>query len=321
MISKKPQKISPADHYEAAADLQVITCFFNPAKYQTKRENYERFMAPLRAGGVPTITVECAFGDSPFELPSGPDMLQVRGTSLMFQKERILNLALPHLRPACTKVAWLDADVLFDRPDWITATSAVLDQFVVVQPFEYCHRLPRGTSSFNGCGRRWESFAAVYQRDPRLLATGRYDEHGHVGFAWAARRTLLDKLGLRDSDISGHSDHLMAHAAVGDWNTLCFRRLVGSVGPYAESTRRWAQAFHDECRGKMGYVPGTLLHLWHGRIADRRYYKLSLDLRAFGFDPEWHLVHDASGLWAWRDEAAEMSEQFEVYFGSRREDG
>ena len=312
--------IVPADRYEAAADLQVITCFFNPARYRTKRENYERFMAPLRAGGVPTLTVECAFGNDEFELPPGPEVLHVRGASVMFQKERLLNLALPHLQPSCAKVAWLDADVLFDRADWVLAASEALDRYVVIQPFEHCYRLPRGSFSYDGCGQAWNSFAAVYQRTPGLFTTGRYADHGHVGFAWAARRSLLANVGLRDADPSGHGDHLMAHAMLGDWNTVCFRRLVGLVGPYAESTRCWARAFHREVEGSLGYVPGALLHVWHGRIADRRYYTLAVRLRAVGFDPDKHLCLDESGLWSWTEEAAALNSEYEHYFASRRED-
>lgn len=314
-------KIVAAERYAPASDLEVITCFFNPGRYRTKRENYERFIAPLRAGGVPVLTVECAFGTDEFELPAGPEVLRVRGKSVMFQKERILNLALPHLLPSCTKVAWLDADILFERADWVLAASKALDESVVIQPFEHGYRLPRGTFDYNGCGRRWNSFAAVYGRSPGLFTTGRYEAHGHVGFAWAARRSLLDKVGLRDADPSGHSDHLMAHAMLGDWNTNCFRRIVGLASPYAVSTRRWAREFHQEVQGRLGYVSGALLHLWHGRIGDRRYYNLAVRLRALGFDPAQHLRLDESGLWAWTEAAAEMHDEYTHYFATRREDG
>lgn len=314
------KKIVPAERYEPASDLQVITCFFNPGRYRTKRENYERFMAPLRAGGVHTLTVECAFNDDSFELPKSADVLHVRGRSVMFQKERMLNLALPHLHPECTKVAWLDADVVFERADWMAAASEALDEYVVIQPFEECYRLPRGALAHAGCGERWRSFAAAYHQTAGAVATGRYKEHGHVGFAWAARRSLLDKVGLRDTDPNGHADHLMAHAMIGDWNTVCVRKLVGTAGPYAESTRRWARQFYGEVQGSLGYIPGSLLHLWHGRIADRRYYALALRLRAFGFDPERHLHLAPSGLWEWTKDADVMSAEYRRYFIERRED-
>lgn len=47
----------------------VITTYFNPCGYATRRRNYDLFVEGMRRAGVPCITVECAFGDAPFELP------------------------------------------------------------------------------------------------------------------------------------------------------------------------------------------------------------------------------------------------------------
>ncbi len=95
-----------------------MTTYYNPARYQTKRANYERFAAPIRAAGIPFVTIECAFGDEAFELGAGPNVIQVRGRDVMWMKERLINLAISQLPPHVTKVAWLDADILFDNPAW-----------------------------------------------------------------------------------------------------------------------------------------------------------------------------------------------------------
>jgi hypothetical protein len=320
-MSPASQRIAPAAAYVAAPDLAVVTCFFNPSRYQAKRRLFERFMEPIRAGNVPRLVVECVFDDAPFEFSPGLEFLQIRGGSTMFQKERLLNLAIERLPPHITKVAWLDADVLFDQADWPVRTSEALERLNVVQPFSVCHRLPRGHESYVGCGRRWESFGAVYQRDPSVVSSGDYQQHGHVGFAWAARRDVLEGIGLRDLDVGGDGDHLMAHAMVGDWNSSCVRFCTGPNGPYATNVRQWAQAFYARVQGKVGAVDGTLLHLWHGRVMDRRYYQQSSKLRAFGFDPARHLKLDPNGLWRWSDEVAGVGEAFARYFAERREDG
>ena len=64
------------------SDLFVITTYFNPCGYATRRENYDRFMAGMRRAGVPCITVECAFGDDAFELPASLGVIQVRSKTL-----------------------------------------------------------------------------------------------------------------------------------------------------------------------------------------------------------------------------------------------
>lgn len=314
--------IEPAPRYLNAEGLGVVACYFNPGRFRTKRENFEMFAAPIRAGGLTRVFVECAFEDTPFDLPKSGDVLRIRGegAGVMFQKERLLNIAARHLPEHIRHVAWLDADVLFAREDWAIATSAALERDIVVQPFSLSVRLPRGAARYSGCGKAWPGFAAVYNQAPSLFTTGRYDLHGHVGFAWAARRTLFESIGLRDVDPNGHADHLMAHAMVGDWSTPCCRRLVGLHGPYAEEARAWARRFYAEIEGRLGAVKGALLHLWHGRIADRRYYKLALDLRKFNYYPARHLRHAENGLWAWADDAAELGDAYQRYFLRRRED-
>jgi hypothetical protein len=95
------------------SDLFVITTYFNPCRYETRRRNYDIFMAGLSKAGVPCITVECAFGNAPFELPPSLNVIQMRANTLLWQKERLLNLAASWLPRSCKYVAWLDCDITF----------------------------------------------------------------------------------------------------------------------------------------------------------------------------------------------------------------
>src|SRR5262249_31410323 len=155
--------------------------------------------ASFDAGGLPLLTVECAFCDDGFELPAAPDVLRVRGRDVMWQKERLLNAALPHLPPECVAVAWLDGDVLFQREDWALQTRSLLERVPLVQPFDQAIRLPRGVLVYDGVGDVYDGFAATYARQPQRLLRGDFAAHGHTGFAWAARRELVERHGLYDA--------------------------------------------------------------------------------------------------------------------------
>src|SRR6476660_311156 len=96
----------------------VITSYFNPARYQNKRDNFDRFMAGMKEVGANVLVVEMAFGESPFELEAGDHVVQFRGDGLMWQKERLLNVAASRLPESCTKIGWFDADIVFKEPDW-----------------------------------------------------------------------------------------------------------------------------------------------------------------------------------------------------------
>ena len=336
----------------------MITSYFNPAHYRTRRNNYETFAAPLRAAGIPLRTVECAFGDDPFDLPSGPEVLQVRGRDVLWQKERLINLGVSQLPPLANKVAWLDGDILFTNPDWAVQTAALLDHFPVAQPFsERGNLLLDGTSHDEQTGSL-KSFAFLHGIDPALIHIGNYSEHGNTGFAWAAQRNVLARHGLYDAFISGAGDHLMAHAMCGDFSGLCMRtyfddplidrfsresplrRLLRKRLPASLKRRvrelsgirntnselrthfeAWGRSFYQTVRGQVGYTPGTILHLWHGDEADRGYGKMRRELKKLDFNPTTDLRLGASGCWEWAGNKPALHRLAKKFFSARHEDG
>jgi len=308
----------PAERYHRCDDLWLVTCYFNSSGFRTRRETYERFAHSIRGSGLNLLTVECAFGDADFTLPPGPDSLRVCSRDLMWQKERLINLAVAALPASVRKIAWLDCDVLFSNPDWAIQTAALLDDFPIVQPFKTAIRLPRSHTSYRGLGEVWNGFAWVSEVLPDVFAKD-YAQHGHTGFGWAARRDLLDRHGLYDACISGSGDHLMAHAMRGD--------LFMECGPFPTSPKlrehfhRWAKAFHADVSGQIGSTPGTLLHLWHGDTKDRRYIQRHAELVRLDFDPAADLRIGSNGLWEWAGDKLELHRWMRDYFEKRKEDG
>jgi hypothetical protein len=167
----------------------------------------------------------------------------------------------------------------------------------------------------------WKSFAAVQKKYPDTLRSGRFDAHGHTGFAWAARREVLEGIGLYDACIAGSGDHMIAHAAYGDTTSRCIHRIVGENNPHAAFFDRWACEFSRRVGGRVGYTPGTLLHLWHGDIENRRYVDRNRELAELNFDPTTDLEIHPSGVWTWRRGRADLQRWAEAYFRHRKEDG
>src|SRR5262245_46174241 len=125
---------------QRASNLWAITCHFNPVGYHRRLQNYHTFRQHL---AVPLVTVELAFNGS-FELRgSDADILvQLRGGDVLWQKERLLNLALKSLPDSCDKVAWLDCDVVFESQDWAVRANQALDDFGLLHLFHERHNLP-----------------------------------------------------------------------------------------------------------------------------------------------------------------------------------
>ena len=132
--------------------LWIIVSYFNPLNYRTRRFNYDVFIKALDQAGLNHLTVECAFDGQSFSLPNNPNVIKVRSNSVLWQKERLLNLAISWLPKSCRYVAWLDCDLLFMNPRWAVETVLLLNEYPIVQLFERCIRLPQGHLWYQGEG-------------------------------------------------------------------------------------------------------------------------------------------------------------------------
>lgn len=351
-------QVHPAPSYMPCDELWVVTTYYNPAHFRTKRVNYERFAAPIRAAGIPLVIVECAFGEEPFELEGGPEIIQVCGRDVMWMKERLINLAIARLPSHVTKVAWLDADILFENPAWAVRTAELLDRYPLVQPHDRVGRMARGRLSFSGRTRR--SFACQLQRRSESARLGGA-AHGQPGIAWAARREIIAQHGLYDAAIIDGGDELFAHAAGGGLNVPCVRGITGAyqrrrprpltialnrllripwprrfakwwlarteTPPTAAADERffahfleWARRLSADVQGKIGCVPGTALHLWHGDPVNRQYASRNAILRRNAFDPASDILLNDDEIWEWASDKPALHRDLREYFSARRED-
>ncbi|MDU8350996.1 hypothetical protein RYA05_03695 [Pseudomonas syringae pv. actinidiae] len=302
-------------------ELIVITTYYNPMGYATRRKNYDLFMEDMKRANVTCITVECAFGNSPFELPASLDVIQVRAKTLLWQKERLLNLAASWLPKSCKYVAWLDCDILFENRNWAKDVVRVLETHKVAQLFESCIRLEKGNVEGDTPDIAY-SFSSVMNREPDVINAGRYDVHGHTGYGWAMRRDIFDEVGLYESAVSGSADHFMAHAIYGDYN-FCIQNALKHDPRQIAHLKEWGNRFYEMVRGSLGTVPGQIRHLWHGDTVNRRYFLRMHEITDLGFDPWSDLLIEPGQPIEWAEgmEKNGLKQYFINYFASRREDG
>lgn len=237
----------------------------------------------------------------------------------MWQKERILNLALRKIPLSCKKVAWLDCDILFKNSNWAVEASKLLDDYPVIQLFENVIRIPKNPSINSAIEESWKSFASVYVKNPNLLLTSTFSQHGHTGFAWAMSKEILLNHGLYDACIAGSGDHLMAHSFCGDWDSSHVLNLVRSKS-HMIHFQEWSKNIYRDIRAKMYYVSGTIIHLWHGNVENRKYFTRNKELGNFNFEPKKDIKIGATGLWEWGSAKPKLHSWAENYFKYRKED-
>lgn len=306
--------------------LWAVTSYFNPSGYNNRLTTYRIFRKHLP---VPLIAVELSFNGR-FELrrDDAEIIVQLVGKDVLWQKERLLNIALRALPRECDAVAWLDCDVVFASDDWSERTRSALEQFSVVQLFsERCNLAQGATSS----GPGWTPVETVAPAAGYAIATGRlkpgdlrvagaYLTGGPTtGLAWAARRPLLDRHGLYDGHILGAGDRAIVCATIGRFDDWV--EAVAANGRQERHYRDWGEPFFAEVAGGVGFIDGQIFHLWHGHTKDRHYAQRHQDFKRFGFDPFQDIAIDATGCWRWNTVKPEMQRYVLNYFDSRKEDG
>jgi hypothetical protein len=306
--------------------FHVVTVISNPVRYKSRLELYRKFEKHMGCSGAKLWTVETAFGDRPFEVTEtgDPQDVQFRSFDEIWHKENMINLALSRLPRDWEYVAWVDADVLFQNPNWVSETVHQLQHYMVVQLFGDAVDLgPRGepVQLHRGFVKGYfeEGFKCPNMKRPQhAYYGGPSGSFAHPGYAWAARREALEHLGgLIDWAILGSGDHHMAMGLIGEI-VKTFPSQMHSR--YAQKMLRWQERALKYLHRDIGFVDGTLTHFWHGKKKDRKYRDRWDILTKNNFDPDVDLKRDSQGLYCWTDNNYRLRDEVRAYFRQRNED-
>src|SRR6185437_2489146 len=117
------------------APLHVVTAIFNPARFKSRWKLYHRFAQHVTDSGAVLHTIEARFGartpaisarphhglpsKQPAHVSQQPPhtYTQIQTSHELWLKENMLNLVIARLPSDWKYVAWVDADILFQRPN------------------------------------------------------------------------------------------------------------------------------------------------------------------------------------------------------------
>jgi len=307
--------------------LWAITSYFNPAAYSRRRLAFDVFCQAL---DIPLLVVEQSLdGRQELNSSSAEIVLQAHGGDAMWQKERLLNIALDALPPECDQVAWLDCDILFENQNWVRLLESKLKDVPLVQLFHHVKYLdPRWKpglakedhierirpSIVSGISSGLEAAEALEAPSPDRRP-GTYAN----GMAWAANRQFIERHRFYDACIIGGGDRAITCAIYGCFSHIFkwHRMNEAQQACYLQ----WARPFFQECRGRAAYLEADIYHQWHGKASDRGLSSRHEGLMPFHFDPFADIEIGSGGCWRWSSRKPEMHQYFSKYFSKRREDG
>ena len=308
--------------------LHIVTAVANPIRWKSRIALARSAVTRLaRRAERRRHLVECAYGGRPYELADLASArvthVPVRATTLAWNKENLLNIGICRLPADAAFIGTFDADIAFRKPGWANEAIAALDLYPVVQPWQNAYDLGPNDSHL----QTHTSFASLWHGGKPVVAMGPnfwkfqggpYD-YSHSGYAWAWQRRALDLIGGLFEDAGmGSGDHVMALALVG----AADRSFPGEVAQaYRKAVMTWQARALTHVNLKLGFVPGTIEHSWHGSKTRRAYVdRWDMFLR-HGFDPSTDLKRNTTGVIEFAGNKPALEQAFDRYLRSREEDG
>lgn len=301
--------------------LYVLTTVFNPRRFKSRVNLYKNFSRWVRNHDVKLLTVEVAYGDRPFEVTdsTNPWHLQLRTNADLWHKEKSLNLGIQRLSQLASDwqyMAYMDCDIKVMRDDWHTEIPHLLQHYAILQVFGQIQTLGPNHHTLYGGRSICRNFYDTGQfTNPGANYT---NFNGWPGLGWAYRRPELEKIGgLLDTCVTGSGDTHMAGCYLGNWK----HGMPNEASPgFKRSVQKYGELCDQYVKQNVSYLPGLLVHYWHGEARNRGYDKRRDSILKHQFDPYEDLMQDCQGLYQWKGNKIELEREIRRSMEQRNED-
>ncbi len=277
--------------------IKLICAYFNFTDNPVYKQNYIKFRKNLNH---PITTVEVALKHQKFFIDDSIKIL-ANSNNLMWQKERMLNIAISTLPDNCDKICWLDTDIIFQNKNWLSDTEKLLDNYKIVQVFDTVRESPQINTSHNTISLA----KCLHEKKPYNLI------YPAIGLGWAFRRDILIDDKIYDKDIVGNSDAMQLMCWFGCWNHDCISSLYK---PYQIEFLEWGWQSYEKVQSNFSFTPGKIHHFFHGRWQNRYYVARRGILRSAEYIPSKDIELDSNCLYKFSTDQFEMQKQISKYF-------
>lgn len=330
--------ITPEDHFNSritvhpsqkqlhiqpvSQPLYVVCAVSNPQRYYTRYKHYQAFEKHMAESGAILYTVELALRDRHHEITSfdNPHHIQLRSESELWHKENLINIGISKFPANWHYGAWIDADLMMTRSDWVVEAIHQLQHYPWVQLFSTYSDLNKNFTPY----RTTPSFVNVLKNDKIAYKVIKYPLFGPpkgigaTGGAWAFRREAFNKIGrLLDICILGSADWHISFALAGKDNSTY--ELERCTPQHIKHIKTWVNKVRT-CKFNLGYVDNHALHYYHGDKSNRNYYHRWEVLKKYDFNPETDIHYDWQGVLNWVGNKPKLEEAVRDYFRQRDED-
>lgn len=272
--------------------LAIITTFFNPCNYINLQYNYLKFSENIKQY-ADLFAIELSFNNNYFIKDSNTIRINGYKKNILWQKEILLNILLDSIPKEYTDIAWIDSDIIFTDKFWKIRLFDELSRYKVVQLFSIAQRLCHDDKQYS-----------------KIMSRVKYHSYGAPGFAWAARREVIDEIKFLDNQVLGGGDCVMCSSFMN------LPIMLDQMKYYVNNnyTKQWINKTSAIVDRSVSFIDNEIIHLYHGSEQNRdyqgRYEKIKQEI-------ENNFIIE-NNIWSSKNE--QTTEKIYQYFISRKED-
>jgi len=295
--------------------LHVIMVISNPCEYNRRIKLAKEFIARMEFNDdIILYIVELAYENQEYTVTSSehPRHLQLRGETVLWHKENMINLGVERLLPSNWKaVAWIDADIEFENINWADNCLRILNGSKdIVQLFSVALDMDRNMEVM----RFFKGFGYQYSKYSPFRRSG--NEYWHPGYAWAISRKAYERIGgLYERSILGSGDFNLALCLLGNGSKSINQETVDAYKISLFDYQKKVKSL------RLGYIPGIIRHYFHGSKENRKYTERWKILVKHRYNPITHVTRNSEGvLVATGSFPKQLKKDIMNYFVERKED-
>lgn len=282
--------------------MAICLVFFNPANSFRVLMNLLYVANRFKRENLPVFILELVHEG---KTPQIADAFHVYAKSYMFHKENLCRILEKKIPQQYTKLAFLDADIIFKDNNWYSRVSRLLEEYDVVHPFEtICYLNLTYRNIIKTC-------------KTSIITSEKYLEcsKGQPGFGWCFRRDWYNKIGFFDNNPIGGGDSFFLSKIMNItyWNyekIECLKTLTSNE----------YEKYKQLETPKFCYLENsTIFHLYHGSFKNRNYANRNFIFNDNTKSFEELIYTNEDGVYEWREPEV-WNPKFLEYFLSRDDD-
>jgi GTP:adenosylcobinamide-phosphate guanylyltransferase len=244
--------------FNKKSTFTICSFYFNYNNDWRQKRNFIKFLEQWKDYYQNMIVGIVDYGDIDFEIPCKKVIIEGDVNKRIWSKEILINKIVSEIDT--DYILWIDGDIIYEDLSWLNNLDNVIGDNEFIQLFE----------TINYLGENGEVLESH-----KSLASGNSDNVDNLlgkgykpGGSWMTRTKILKSKPLFEKMLVGGGDTILAYGLYGKENGWTLGKVKEGSEEVYELAKKWISDFGKK---KVGYLPVTINHLYHGDLKDRNY--------------------------------------------------